>query len=138
MALLDFLKRKKQIEKAKPAEKTPSKPAEKKAEKVLDVKKTESKNKPVEISGEVIKGSHISEKATNLAEKNKYTFKITKNANKPQIKKSIESAYKVNVLSVNIIKIPEKKRRIGRTEGFKKGYSKAIVTIKEGQKIEVL
>ena len=55
-----------------------------------------------------------------------------------QIKKSIESAYKVNVLSVNIIKIPKKKRRIGRTEGFKKGYSKAIVTIKEGQKIEVL
>ena len=44
----------------------------------------------------------------------------------------------MDVLSVNKIKIPAKKRRIGKTEGFRKGYVKAIVKIKEGQKIEIL
>ncbi|OGZ69917.1 MAG: 50S ribosomal protein L23 [Candidatus Staskawiczbacteria bacterium RIFCSPHIGHO2_12_FULL_38_11] len=84
----------------------------------------------------MVKEPHISEKSTYLAEDNKYVFKVYQNANKPEIKRSVEGIYGVNVLSVNIIKIPNKKRRIGRTEGFKKGYRKAIVTIKEGQKIE--
>jgi ribosomal protein L23 len=44
----------------------------------------------------------------------------------------------VNVLSVNIVKIPHKKRRLGKTEGFRKAYKKAIVKIKEDQKIEIL
>jgi len=39
---------------------------------------------------------------------------------------------------VNIIKIPAKKRRLGRTEGFRKQYTKAVVKKKEGQKIEIL
>lgn len=81
---------------------------------------------------------HISEKATYLGDINKYIFKVYDSANKLEIKKSIEGIYKVNVLSVNVVKIPGKKRRIGRIEGFKKGYTKAIVTIQEGQKIEIL
>ena len=44
----------------------------------------------------------------------------------------------MDVLSVNIVKIPHKKRRIGKTQGFKKGVVKAIVKIKEGQKIEIV
>ena len=44
----------------------------------------------------------------------------------------------MDVLSVNIIKIPAKKRRLGKTEGFRKAYTKAIVKIKDGQKIEIL
>jgi len=39
---------------------------------------------------------------------------------------------------VNIIKIPAKKRRLGRTQGFRKGYTKAVVKIRDGQKIEIL
>ena len=43
-----------------------------------------------------------------------------------------------NVLDVNTIKIPHKKRRLGKTQGFKKAFVKAVVQIKEGQKIEIL
>lgn len=129
MALFDFLKRKKEVEKSK-------KPTEKKVEKVSVAPKQTSAAKKV-FSYEVVKEPHISEKATNLAEKNKYIFKVYPNTNKPEIKKAVEGIYGVNVLGVNMIKIPKKKRRLGRTEGFKKGYVKAVVTIKAGQRIEL-
>lgn len=142
MALLDFLKRKKELEKSKEK-------SEKKTEAVLDKKEKgeEKKSEPVPkraaakkggFSYTIVREPHISEKSTNLAEKNKYVFKVYENANKPEIKKSVEGIYGVDVLSVNIIKIPQKKRRMGKTEGFKKGFTKAIVTIKEGQKIEII
>lgn len=143
MALLDFLKRKTENEKAKEksAAKAPQKTVEKKAEKA-SVSQKAVKTPAVPSAGgkfsyEVVKEPHISEKATILSEKNSYVFKVYSRANKPQIKKAVEGIYGVNVLNVNIIKIPPKKRRLGRTEGFKKGYAKAVVKIKEGQKIEI-
>lgn len=151
MALWDFLKRKNETEKAlrRSAPQDKLENQQKKVEKVLDTKITKEikidkevkpakANKSHSFSYEIVKEPHISEKATNLAEKNKYVFKIYKNANKTEIKKSVKGIYGVDVLSVKIIKIPAKKRRIGRTEGFKKGHNKAIVTIKEGQKIELI
>ena len=139
MALFDFLKKKKEIEKSKkPAEKKVEKVSvakEKKEEKALPVQKS---NKSEKFSYQVVKEPHISEKSTNLAEKNKYVFRVYKGSNKMEIKKSVEGIYGVDVLSVNIIKIPGKKRRLGAIEGFKKGHNKAVVTIKEGQKIEIL
>lgn len=92
----------------------------------------------INFSYEAIKQPHISEKATNLSEANQYTFEVLPNYNKHEIKNAIEGIYGVNVLSVNIIKIPSKKRRLGKTEGFRKAYKKAIIKIKEGQKIEIL
>ncbi|OGZ65508.1 MAG: 50S ribosomal protein L23 [Candidatus Staskawiczbacteria bacterium RIFCSPHIGHO2_02_FULL_43_16] len=88
-------------------------------------------------SYDIVRDPHISEKGTYLAEKNKYTFKVYERSNKLEIKKAVEGIYGVDVLAVNVISIPHKKRRLGKTEGFKKGYKKALVTIKEGQKIEV-
>ncbi len=89
----------------------------------------------------IIKAPHITEKATDLAEKNKYVFNVYPNVNKQEIKKAIKEMYNVEVKSVNIIHIPSKKRRVGRTEGYRhgleKGFKKAIVTIKEG-KIDVM
>jgi large subunit ribosomal protein L23 len=164
MALLDFLKRKKEIEKSKkPFDKIQGKP-EKKAEKVSVAvptgqaggrqAKTEKKKigkteptaekvvlksaKKSHFSYEVISRPHISEKATYLGEKNQYIFEILPNYNKKEVKKAVEGIYGVNVLSVNMIKIPAKKRRLGKTQGFRKKYSKAVVTVKEGQKIEIL
>lgn len=146
VALFDFLKRKKEVEEAK--EKSfdkaqGNKKPEKKAERVLDVKKetketevVKTKRKQGGFSYEVVKEPHISEKSTNLGQDNKYVFKVQSKTNKPEIKKAIEGIYGVDVLSVNIIKIPKKRRRIGKTEGFRKGYNKAVVTVKEGQKIE--
>ena len=76
--------------------------------------------------------------ATYLAENDQYTFEVLPNYSKQEIKKAIEGIYGVDVVSVHTIQIPSKKRRLGKTEGFRKSYKKAIVKIKEGQKIEIL
>jgi len=139
MALGDFFKRKKAEKKEEiisKEDKTEKKEVERKKEGEAVIKS----EKKV-IAGEayrILKSPHISEKATNLAQKNQYVFNIWKDANKPEIKKAIEEVYGIDVLSVKIINIPGKKRRLGKISGFKKGYKKAIVRIKEGQKIEVM
>lgn len=146
MALFDFLKRKKQVEKAKEAKKPGKKPAKVSAPLEKETEKQEQlPQKPVfktkavkDFSYEAVKEPHISEKASYLAEKNQYIFDVSPNYNKQEIKKSVEGIYGVDVLSVNIVKIPAKKRRIGRQEGFRKCVKKAIVKIKEGQKIEII
>ena len=89
------------------------------------------------IKGYVLRSPHISEKATVLAEKGFYVFKVEKVASKKEIKKEAEKRYGVNIESVRIINIPSKKRRVGRTEGKKKGYKKAIVKVKKGQSIDL-
>lgn len=145
MALLDFLKKKQSIQKAAPRAKA-KKPMAAKSEPVLATPASEaSEKKAVKASAtsnktfsyDVVRQPHISEKATLLAEHNKYVFTVDPQSNKPEIKKAIEGIYNVNVVAVHVISIPHKKRRLGRTEGFKKAYTKAIVTIKEGQKIEI-
>lgn len=144
MAILDFLKNKEE-EKAKKPAKKPAKVSVGKKEEKKTVIKTETPEKVKTVktnnekfSYEAIKQPHISEKASYLAEKDQYIFKVSPNFNKNEIKKSVEGIYGVTVLSVNIIRIPAKKRRVGRTEGFRKTYKKAVVKIKEGQKIEIL
>lgn len=86
----------------------------------------------------IIKIPHITEKASYLARKNQYIFKVWPRANKTEIKKAIEDVFGIEVKGVKIVNIPKKKRRLGKVEGFRKGYKKAIVKIKEGQKIEVM
>ncbi len=149
MALFDFLKNKDAAEKAKEQRKQVkpqpkvSDTKEKKTEKAETkpaVKASTAKNiKTKGFSYNIVKEPHISEKASLLSETaNQYVFKVFENANKTEIKKSVEGIYGVNVLSVNITKALPKKRRMGRSQGFRKGYTKAIVTVKEGQKIEIL
>lgn len=97
--------------------------------------------KPKRILGEayrVLKRPHVTEKATDLVSKNQYIFEIYPGINKNQVKKAVEDVYGVDVVEVNIINIPKKRRRLGRIEGWKKGYKKAVVKIKGGQKIELL
>jgi len=86
----------------------------------------------------ILKSVHITEKATELAEKGQYIFKVFENANKQEIKKVVESIYHVDVISVNIINIHRKRKRLGKSIGWKQGYKKAIVKIKKGQEIEIL
>ena len=81
---------------------------------------------------------HISEKATDLSEKNKYVFKVKLRTNKIEIKKAIKDVYGVEVVAVKIINVHRKKRKLGRQIGWRKGYKKAIVEVREGQKIELL
>ena len=78
----------------------------------------------------------ITEKSAYAAEKNVYTFKVNKNANKIAIKKAIEEAFGVKVLNVNTLNTKAKSKRVGRYTGKTKTYKKAIVTLCEGNKIE--
>jgi large subunit ribosomal protein L23 len=105
-------------------------------QKSRDPKNPKSKNS--DFSWNVLRKAHITEKATDLSEKNKYVFNVYPDANKSEVKKAVESVYGVKVVSVNMINIPEKKRTVGRKKGWKPGYRKAIVGVKEGQKIELM
>ena len=79
----------------------------------------------------------ITEKSTNLSSLNKVSFKVPFTANKKSLKKSVEKIFKVNVIKINII---NKRSRIKLTRGKKvkrKGYKKAIITLKKGQNIDL-
>jgi large subunit ribosomal protein L23 len=147
MALLDrFKKQPKKEEKRKKKEKKIELKAERTKEK--PILKEETKQK--EIKGDknqlarayqIIKGAHITEKATFLSGQNKYVFRVSARANKKGIKEAIEALYGVKVDRVHIVHSAPKKRRLGRYEGWrqglKKGFKKAIVSLKEGEKIEL-
>jgi large subunit ribosomal protein L23 len=79
----------------------------------------------------------ITEKSHQEMSQNKYIFRVSSDANKLNIKKSIEDLYKVSVVGVNVVNIPKKKRIYGRNKGFKSGFKKAMVKLKEGDKIEL-
>jgi len=152
MTPFKFLKRKKEekkpkkeeiVEAAKEAVKEKKEKKEVKEAKVEVAreksKKPEKREAKATMAWRYIVAPHITEKATLLAEKeNQYVFKVAPDANKIEVKKAIEDLYGVKVEKVRIIKVPRKRRRRGRIEGWRKGYKKAIVKIKEGQKIEIL
>ena len=79
----------------------------------------------------------ITEKSTNLSEQNKIVFKINRNANKKNVKKSIEKIFKVNVIKVNIINKKKKNKFVRGRKATKKGFKKAIITLKKGQSIDL-
>lgn len=78
----------------------------------------------------------ISEKAFAAQEAGKYIFHVAPKANKDLVKKEVEKLFKVEVVSVNIVSIPGKLKRAGKIFGRRNDVKKAIVTLKEGQKIE--
>ncbi|MEO0988641.1 MAG: 50S ribosomal protein L23 [Cyanobacteria bacterium J06639_14] len=77
----------------------------------------------------------ITEKATLLLENNQYTFEVTPKATKPEIRAAIEELFDVTVIGVSTVNPPRKKRRMGRTEGFRARYKRAVVTLAEGDSI---
>ena len=72
-----------------------------------------------------------------LMEQNKYTFAVDIKATKPQIREAVEQAFNVTVERVNTMRVVGKKRRMGRYEGKRPDWKKAIVTVKEGESIEL-
>ncbi|MBU0495800.1 MAG: 50S ribosomal protein L23 [Chloroflexi bacterium] len=87
---------------------------------------------------EVIRQPIVSERAMALARDGKYTFEVAPEANKIQIKEAVETIFRVDVIKVNTVAIPGKKRRGWRRPIYGKTpkRKKAIVTIKPGQRIE--
>ena len=123
------------------AEKKSEKPVAKKAKSAKaekpkkEVAKRKVAKKEENIAHKILLENLISEKATMLVAQNKYVFKVDKHAGKFQIKEAVEGYYGVQVVSVNTIKISPKKRIHGRTIGWKKGFKKAVVTLREGDTI---
>jgi len=90
------------------------------------------------LASEIIKKPIITEKSMLLVEdQNKYTFSVDKRANKIQIKNAVEELFNVKVVKVNKIVTTPKKKRVGQHQGFKPQVTKAIVTLAEGNKIEI-
>ena len=85
---------------------------------------------------EVLRKPLITEKSTVLQSLNKYVFEIANDANKPQIKQAIETAFKVKVTGINVVTMPGKSRRMGRRLVQQPSWKKAIVTLQPGDKIE--
>ena len=79
----------------------------------------------------------VTEKSTALMAEGKYTFKVPLNANKYQIRDAVEETFNVKVAAVSTMRMEGKKKRMGRFEGKRSDWKKAIVTLKEGETIEL-
>jgi len=140
MAIIDILKRKKR-------EKVEEKPVEKKEEgqaeeieskKEPGIEKKRIKKTTPRLAYKVLLFPRVTEKALKLNAKNQYVFVVFPKTNKFEIKKAIKEIYGVDAEEIRIVNIHRKRRRVGKTQGWKKGYKKAIVKVKKGQKIDIV
>ena len=86
---------------------------------------------------DVIVSPVITEKATNLSEHNQVVFRVRKDATKPQIKEAVERLFDVKVKSVNTLVTKGKVKVFRGMRGQRSDVKKAIVTLVEGQAIDV-
>lgn len=87
---------------------------------------------------DIILAPVVTEKTAGItADGNKVVFKVAKDANKVQIRQSVEEAFNVKVSNVNTINVRPKKKRVGRYTGATKAYKKAIITLAEGSKLDL-
>ncbi len=92
---------------------------------------------------EVLRQGLVTEKTVRIQEKNQYTFKVALEANKIDVRRAVETIFKVKVLKVNMIRMPGKSKLIRRRGSAPRPveareWKKAIVTIQEGQTIDAL
>ena len=86
---------------------------------------------------QVVKYPVITDKATRLLENNQYTFVVDRYSDKIAIKSAIEYLFDVKVTKVNTCRLPRKQKRVGKYVGWKSHYKKAIVTLSEGNTINL-
>jgi large subunit ribosomal protein L23 len=86
---------------------------------------------------DVVLSPHITEKSTLLSEQNAVVFKVANSASKPQIKAAVEALFGVNVIGVNTIVQKGKTKRWKGRPYMRSDMKKAIVTLAEGQSIDV-
>lgn len=91
----------------------------------------------MKLAREIIIKPVVTEKSVDLMQENKYCFKVAKDANKIEIKNAIEEIFKVTVVNVNTVNVHSKMKRMGRTQGMTASWKKAVVTLREGDSIEV-
>lgn len=142
MGLRDIFRKKK----AKPAPK-PAAPVKEekprelpKKERKLKEEKREARPREAReeaLASKILVRPVITEKATALGQNNKYVFEVAPGANKAEIKKAIEEVYGVRPVKINIVPVRGKEVRYGRARGKTKAWKKAIITLKEGERIEL-
>ena len=79
----------------------------------------------------------VSEKSYSLIGENKYSFRVHDKAHKTQIRQAVEELFDVKVESVNVLKVRPKPKRRGLHKGRKPGWKKAVVELREGDRIEI-
>ncbi len=88
-------------------------------------------------SYDILKNILRTEKGTEMLTINKYIFHVASDANKIEIKNAVEELYNVTVVKVNTIKMHGKWRRLRFKAGKTPDWKKAVVTLKQGDKIEI-
>ena len=88
-------------------------------------------------SVQIVKYPIITDKATRLLENNQYSFVVDRYSDKIEIKEAIENLFDVKVIKINTCRLPRKKKRVGKYIGWKPQYKKAIVTLLEGDVINL-
>ena len=86
---------------------------------------------------DIVRGPVITEKATNVSEHNQVIFRVPLTANKREVKAAVEGLFNVNVTAVNTIRVMGKLKRFRGRLGQRSDYKKAVVTLREGQRIDV-
>ena len=86
---------------------------------------------------EVIRAPLITEKTTNGSEHSQVTFRVSMDATKPEIKQAVEGLFKVKVKAVNTVTVKGKAKLFKGRPGTRSDWKKAIVSLAEGQKIDV-
>ncbi len=86
---------------------------------------------------EILISPIVSEKSYSKIAERKYTFRVHKNAHKTQIRQAVEQLFDVHVTAVNISKVQPKLKRRGSTKGYRAGFKKAIVQVREGETIPI-
>lgn len=86
---------------------------------------------------DIVKGMIRTEKGSVMMAENKYLFWVDKSSNKIEIRKAVEDIYKVKVSGVNTVSMRGKSKRVRYAMGKTPDWKKAIVTLKEGQKIDI-
>ena len=85
---------------------------------------------------QVVLAPIVSEKSYEASTRGTYTFKVHPDAHKTQIRQAVEKLFAVDVLDVNVIKMPAKPKLRGMHVGSRPGWKKAVVTIAAGQTID--
>jgi len=79
----------------------------------------------------------VSEKSFEMIEDNRYTFEVAKSATKPQISRAVEEIFHVRVAKVNTMNVNGKPRRLRYAKGKTRSWKKAVVTLREGDSIDL-
>jgi len=88
--------------------------------------------------GEILLNPIVTEKTTILQELGKYSFKVNPRANKKEIMQAVREVFDVEPVSCSIINMKGKRRRERYKYGYTSSWKKAIITLKEGDKIELV